>query len=430
MRTLWLKSAHIWAARVYSVLAGFAILAITARWLGPGDRGMVAGMVTWAALLSTAGYLSMGQAAIYEAAQSRGEGWLGPVLGSLVSFALMATLALWAVVGAVAVVSGGDAFGAVPAWTLALGVAAVPLLIWEQYSSALLMALDRVDIYNRAQVAGRTVAVVAVVLALLAGLGVDGALLGILLGQLVVAATGVRFLLTRARGSVRSDRTVLRSLLSAGARFHPATVGAFLLFGADTLIVYEAVGPADGAFYQLASQFILGLWLVPQVVAMALYTRVAQQSPMELWRDQRRMLVGVTALMGALAAIGFLLAPLAVRLVAGDEFGPAVGLFRLLAIALLGMTVSTVMIPQWVAQGRLGGAALITVACGALNVALALALVPRLGATGAAIATAVAYTAAIVPHGVFAWRCDRRYREQPSPSPPSRPAALTGTSSR
>ena len=74
-------------------------------------------------------------------------------------------------------------------------------MIWEQYGSALLQALERLDIYNRFQVYGRTLAVVLVVaLVAGAGLGVEGVLTANIVGQLLVAAGGLMFLWRAAGG--------------------------------------------------------------------------------------------------------------------------------------------------------------------------------------------------------------------------------------
>ena len=64
-------------------------------------------------------------------------------------------------------ISDGDAFRPVGPGILAVGLLLLRLLIWEQYGSSLLAMIERVDIYNRAQVVGRSMSLVAAAILLL-----------------------------------------------------------------------------------------------------------------------------------------------------------------------------------------------------------------------------------------------------------------------
>src|SRR5437773_2731661 len=150
------------AAQAYSLVVGLVILTITARWLGPEGRGDIAAVTAWVGLFSTLGYLSLGQVAIYRATKLRGLSWLGPTLGSLAVLAVLITFLGWSVAGALYVLSHGAVFAGLPPLFLAAGFLALPLSIWEQYSGALLMAVDRAEIYARGVVIGWTIGVLLV----------------------------------------------------------------------------------------------------------------------------------------------------------------------------------------------------------------------------------------------------------------------------
>jgi O-antigen/teichoic acid export membrane protein len=143
---------------------------------------------------------------------------------------------------------------------------------------------------------------------------------------------------------------------------------------------------------------------------MALYTRIARQRPVELWEDQRRFLVTITVAVSGCIAVAVAVAPWVIPAIFGKRFDEAVGLFQVLSIALVGMTVATLMGPQWIARGRFLATAAIGLGYGLLNLGLCLLFVPRWGAEGAALATAITYTLMLIPQIALALRCEREYR--------------------
>src|SRR5437667_6346157 len=101
MRELWRSIGFTSGARIYSVAAGSVSLVITARALGPSGRGAVAAAITWAALFSTVGYLSLGQVAIHRVAGRPVSEWLGPILAALLAVTAAVSVVGWLVAGGI-----------------------------------------------------------------------------------------------------------------------------------------------------------------------------------------------------------------------------------------------------------------------------------------------------------------------------------------
>src|SRR5437660_8506560 len=97
MPELWRKVLKTSGVQAYSLLAGTAILMITARWLGPEGRGEIAAVTAWVALFGTLGCLSLGQVAIHRATTLRGRPWLGATLGSLAALGAVLTFLGWGI---------------------------------------------------------------------------------------------------------------------------------------------------------------------------------------------------------------------------------------------------------------------------------------------------------------------------------------------
>lgn len=95
----------------------------------------------------------------------------------------------------------------------------------------------------------------------------------------------------------------------------------------------------------------------------------------------------MTGTMETVAGLGALAAPIIIPLVAGRAFAPSVGVFQLLLLGLIGMSVTTVMGPQWIGRGLLWQTSAITLVEAGLNFTLNCVLVPRYGMFGSVAAT-------------------------------------------
>jgi O-antigen/teichoic acid export membrane protein len=411
MTRVWRSIGFTSAARVYSVLAGAVSLVLTARVLGPAGRGTVAAAVTWTLLFSTIGYLSLGQVAVHRATGRAAEEWLGPVLAVLVAMTGLVTVGGWAVAAAVYGLSGGSAFGHMPVYALLLGFATLPFFVWEQYGSWLLVAVGKISFYNRREVAGRTLGVALVVILVgVAGAGVAGALVALLIAQAVVAGAGWRFLRREAGERLTLDRAMFKSMVLDGVKLHFNAVGAALFAEAAILIVQSVRGPAETGPFQVAVQLMVVAFLIPQAASMVMFGEVARLGVDEAWPATRRVLVQLVAAMSVLAVIGFFLAPVVVPFLFGNGFKSAVPVFQILVFGVIGQTFTSVMGSQWIGRGLFWQSSLLTLALGVSNVIGCELLVRAHGMKGAAYSLLGVYVVGIVGNTAMAVWVSRQVR--------------------
>lgn len=414
MRELWSGVLHTSAAKIYSLGTGILVLFITARILGAEGRGQVAAITTWVGLFSTFAFLSLGQVALHQMAKDPGHRRFGALLGSLAALAIVLTLLAWLVALGLYLLRPDTVFKGLPAFALFLGFIALPFLIWEQYGSALLAGLERIQVYNRWEVIGRTVTVVGVVVLVgLLGQGVPGVLEASFLGQVIVALGGVGVLLRYAREkspSVRADAAQVRDLLAGGAKLHLNAIGTFLITSANVLILNHYGNPSDVGCFQLASQLVALMMIVPQAASTMMFGKVATLGSDQAWPQNRRMLLQLTVVMLAAAAVAAAAAPWAIPAVAGPTFVPAVAPFQWMLLGLVGLTFSAVMAPQWIGRGYFWQSAVLTAVVGVLNLAANFWLIPRQGLDGAVVAFVATYLFSILGNGAMAWHCELQYR--------------------
>jgi len=391
-------------------MVGLLILAVTARWLGPEGRGVVAVVSTWSAVLATCFSLSLGQVALRRVSGLAGSEALTVMLGPLLMFAGVTSAFAWIFMSAWRGLVGPGSFGGLALTALMLGALAIPLLVWEEYGGALLMAIGKLRTHNQIQVLGRSCALLFVVGALWI---IDGdaimVLIATLLGQAIATVSSLHTLLaeTRARGRQLEIRGgEISRLVAGGLKLHLNAIGTILFSSAGILVLHHYRGPAETAQYQLAVQLVTALIVLPQAISSVFYEKMSLLGPDRAWHMQWKVMLYAVGAMSILLTSAGVTAPLWLVAIAGNQFVPAIEVFQWLLLGALGMTVSALMAPQWIGRGYFLAASGITLATGLLSIMLCLWLVPELGMQGAIVAFIAAQLMSLFANCAMAWHCE------------------------
>jgi O-antigen/teichoic acid export membrane protein len=401
MRLAWLRIFQTAGAGLVNAGASAAVLAFTARALGPEGRGSYAAATTWVLLFSTLGSLSLGQSLIHAIAGRPAESWLPRATGTLLAIggiiACIDYLVVWGLYG----FARDEVFRHLGGSVLFVAFVALPFLIANANLPYLLFALDALPVANGAQVAG-AVGFVAATLLFVGPLklGVTGALLAFVAGGAVTTSVAGSYILRRG-GRLRVDRALARRMISGSLQLHLNTVGSYL-FTQSTVLILNQVRPlAETGQYQLAIQLFSLSLTVPNAMGTVAYGIVASRGADAAWPEQRTLVVRGLLLVLLALPVGYVLAPVLIRVVAGPAFSASASLFRWLLPAAIGATLSTLMASQWIGRRMFWQASTITIITGLISVALDLVLIPRYGMHGAVISTLVTYGLAALSNGAM-----------------------------
>jgi len=387
------------AVQAFELAVGLLTLILSARLLGPEGRGLLGVTVVWAGLFAAFGSLSLDAVVANRAAHARGEDWfrrLFRAIGRLYLLLLALTLAAALLLFAVA---REPVFGDLPGYLLASGLALVPLMLWARYQQALLLALGKLALRNRAIVISNLAALAGlVVFVWLLDWSVPGALLAQGLASLAAAGIGLLVLLRAAAGPT-GDRDSLLGLARDGAKVHASAVGHYIYGSIDVVTLNSVVGATAVGWYQLALRLISVGLALPSAVATVFRARMAGVAPRESWRRQRGAvaLTLVTTLAGG--AVAWLLAPWIIPLLAGEAFRPSVDLFRALLPILFGRSLELLLVPQIFARGYFLVGSAVALALAAISAGLFLWLIPAEGLDGAVTGGLLAF--ALLPALVY-----------------------------
>jgi glycosyltransferase involved in cell wall biosynthesis/O-antigen/teichoic acid export membrane protein len=403
---------------------GLAASTLIARQLGPVGRGLYAYPVALLGLMVAFGHIGLEFAQIRLASQGQDlrRLWANATVVSL----LLGSLC-WAGLGIAVVIYPGTA-GGLPLWWIALPAGLAPVQLMSMYWVGLLAIDGRLVVTAHAawiSAAGQAVAV-----GVLFSLHELTPFRVLLLQWLLNGSTWLLLLLACHRAglvSLRPDRDLLWRSVAFGVKAYGAQVIFYLVLRVDQLMVRGYAGYHQLGLYALATTVAELLWLLTDPLAAALVPHQVRALPQEGHRlsfamARRSMWISLVAAVGA-----WLLAPLAVRVVYGPGFAGAVPALRLLLPGVVALAATRPLRTMLLKQGRAVALSLLGFGALCLNVALNVALLPRIGIRGSSIASSLCYAALALSYVVLA---RRQARHEVRDAGPLRVAFVVGTLNR
>jgi len=377
--------AETFGARIAVLGLGVVSTLLVTRILGPAGRGEYAVATALTGTGVQLGNLGLHASNTYNAGRDR------RLVPALYSNSLRASFGACGVGTAAALLLFllRPELAPVRGWAMVLALAAIPFSLAYLLLRSLQLGVHEVREYNRIDV-GTSVLGVALIGAVIAArsVGVES----LLACALVVAAASFAWTAASLRGYVAGkaapSMALFRTTLRYGTKAYLAALFAYLAQRVDILFLTRIAGSEQTGYYAAATSIATVATLFPIVAGTILFPRLSSMTdPAERWRLTRRVLAVVSAGMVGVCALGVLLAPVAVRLLLGVVFLPAVEPLRWLMPGVLLRSANSILMNHFAA----GGMPRITVyspaAALAVNVALNLLLIPRLGTVGAAVAS-------------------------------------------
>ncbi len=395
--------------QVLTLVISLANAAIIARWLGPEGKGMLALALLVPAVLALFFSMGIGAANVFFAGSRRLD--VAELAGHSITFAILGTAA-GGIVAALLMATGWleRLVPGLPAWLLLLAILGLPASLLNGFLSAILQGLQRIIAVNLLTL-GQSLVSLALTALLVVGLGqgVSGAVLaavGAALGSLIALIVLVR----RQGGRFRPrwERKTARAMLDFGLRGYVGNVLQFFNYRLDTFIVNIFLGAAQVGIYGSAVALAELLWYLPNAVGFVIFPKSAAASAEEMNRFTPRVFRLTLALTAAGAAALALLGGLLIRLIYGPAFSAA---YLPLLVLLPGVVLlggGKVLTNEMAGRGYVHYNSISAGLALALTVVFDLLLIPRMGVTGAALASTLAYTATFLAALAFYRSVSRR----------------------
>lgn len=381
------RGAAISAVGEVGVLViGFLGSIIIARYLGPSDRGLLAVIQVVATISVSLAGLGLPVASQYQAA--RNPRLTGTLIGNcLVVAAVLGVVAL--AVGAVLASNASSLMSDPPdttVWFLATLI--VPLTLVDYLSSGLLAAHRRFARQTVLITLGRVATViVAVLLVVLGDTGLAGALVATMSAQLVMVVGGLALL---ARGGIGLSRSLLAASYRYGIRSEIGSLLQVVNARIDLLVLSAFASRSVVGTYAIAQIVAEVVSVVPNAISTAVMPVLSAGDGDDRTSAGALRLTGTGSLLGVVGVgIG---GPVLILVAYGDQYRAAVVPMLVLLPGIWFLSMARVGGWMLRARGRPGLGSSITAAEIVVMISLDLLLIPLFGATGAAVASTVAYT--------------------------------------
>ena len=384
-----LRTDVLWTfgGKAATLLFGLLIVVAVARELGPSGQGLFAVAYSLTLLLAQLGGLGLTTANPYFTAREPTQRasivanslWLAAGLG----LALVGVgLALRAV--------APDALEGLGWEPLVVTLIGVPGALAALFLQSVLLGETRMAAYNLVEAGQATLTLAGLLVALYAfDAGLTGALAVLTAGRYAAVAA---YLALLAPG--RFDPRLARRMLTYGLRAYVAIVVSFLVIRLDLLLVNGYLGSEEAGLYSVAATIADGMFVLPMVVALNLFPRVARSDSHGQTAEVFRSLA---VLYGALCLLTIPAAQ-AIPLVFGESFEGSISLYYWLLPGVYCLGLLTILAHHFAGRGYPKEAAAIWFVGLGLNVAINVAFLPGRGAWVASLASSIAYAVLLALH--------------------------------
>lgn len=428
LRRMGKNSSWLAGSAAFSAVASLLYMALAARTLGPGEFGVFALIMTFGELLTDLAQFQSWKAitsfgAAHHVANEKAR------LSRLFGYTMRVDI-LTGVVGAGVAGLIAPLIAPLLHWSVheahSAGLFGAVLLLTSSTSPAgILRLFDRFDLQVLTETLVQVARLIGCFVGWSVGAGVDWflwvwAFAAVLL--LVLQFSAVLMLGQKPHFGGWSSRLVKSENLGLWpfmVKTNVSTSVSMLWMQFGTLAVGARAGAVDAGGFRLAHRFSLAIMKPVEIAAKALFPELARLIAADDLVSVRKVLMRLTAISSVFAAVLVGVAGLFggefLRLVAGARFAYAHNFLFLLSIAAAVTVVGFGLEPFLSAQRRAGAVLRASIIAGLVYAALLAAMLPRLGASGAAFAS-IAATIALTFQlgtstiGILARKDERRPR--------------------
>jgi O-antigen/teichoic acid export membrane protein len=389
-------SMRVFGGQLVMTALGMGTGVITARWLGPHDRGLFQLLTFMPITLSNFVKLGIPQASVYymrrkgasASAVASNSIWFAFVMGTLLA------LVCWFGRDWLLTNILKDSPRELVLPTLAL----VPFALLQFYMLGVAQAQERFTEYNIRQIAPNVLSLVGMFVSLVV---LHQGLVAAVLTQAAIMVFMSGWLTLRVHREAplqaRVDGDLLRGMLGFGGKSYVQTLAATLHHSLDQYLIAYLLNPGEVAYYVIGVNLSNLLLRLSDATGTVLFPRLAASDPRQADLTTMRVCRS-TMLLTALGAVGLAIAgTIGIPILYGEAFRRSTGPLLIMLPGVLLMAIYQILTRRFTSHARQGINILAAVTALVLNVGLNFTLIPAMGIEGAALAHALSYgTAACI----------------------------------
>ena len=375
-------------SNVFAVLIGFLIDVVLSRKLGPSGRGLYASVLVIPLLVVSFTMMGVRRSAVYH---------IGKKLYSDDRTVSGIIQVLWMTSLLAMLVSGLSFLYFKPVGLtlplVLLAVASIPVRLVLSYASGIYLGKEqfkRSNLLNWLPLFLNLLGVLLFVAVI--HWSVTGALLALLLSNLLVAMISLKQIFSEYRISFQPDREVILSLVRLGVVYAIALLIMQLNYKVDILLLQKLSTIDQVGYYSLGVAISDKLWQLPTAMGVVVLSRTANVlDEAQLNLSVSRLLRVSFILVLAAAVVLWFIIPYLLPLVFGGKFIPSVAVVRAMLPGIVIFVLPRILNSRFAGVGQPWVLIAIFVPALLVNILLNLVWIPLYGGVGAAWASNVSY---------------------------------------
>lgn len=383
------KTFSTFATNVGLMVIGMASGIIAARTLGPELKGQAVLLSTITEFLFMGGSLGLGSAFSFYIAKQHYPS------RQILSCALFCSLILGGIAIGVFYLTmplHGELWSGVPSRLIFYAALLTIVSIYTNYLIRILVGHGRIYTMNVGGIANSLTNFTSIVILLLVcNLGLDG-----MMGAFWLSAVVQLIILLYA---LRSDLCLsrfwssglLRKSFSYGLKSQALLLINFLNYRIDMLLLKHFTDATTVGYYSLAVGIAEMMWMVPNAAVAPLFSGIASSEAIDRSLVTLRTVRWSLIFLSILAIGGILGGRFFIRLLYGNDYLPSYMPFLWLLPGICLFPLFKLLVVDLAARGNPGFGTITSAVALVVNIVANIILIPRMGASGSALATSISY---------------------------------------
>lgn len=373
------------------IIFGLGSSIITARFLGPEKNGIIAALLVYPGLFMSVGSLGIRQSTTYflgkkiytedEVKTAISQIWMFTTFVSLIiCFILMRSFS-----------NSGDNL----LWVL-LALAPLPFSLFNTYNSGIFLGNNDIKTFNKINWIPSLLSFLGLIIFVISlKLDISGAMMASIAGPLFMA-----FILLFKNKFIQSfslkyNWKIISSMLSLGIVYAIALFVINLNYRIDIIILDKLSNPFELGIYSKGAGFSQFLWQIPAILSTIVFARSAVSRNDNQFSLKVSQLLRLSfILVGLLAIVLIFVSPFLIVGMYGREFYESIRVLQILLPGVVILTIYKVMNMDLAGKGKPWISMKAMIPALIINVVMNLFLIPKYGATGAAISSTLSYSVA------------------------------------
>jgi len=386
----------VFTGLVVALVIRFLRKIVLARYLGPTDLGLFSMCLTIGSIITLVAGFGLESAVIKYVAEYKED---KNKLSQLVSSAFLTMIIFGVLSGAILFILSDTLAGIfnMPSLSLLLKIfcIAFPFTLIFSIILGLFNGLREMNYHSYANISRASLAFTFILILILIGFGVRGAVLGYVLAEIAIACIFFAFIKKYFRFTTLDYKQNIRILTSFGSRILGENVANTVSYEADTLLIGYFLTATDVGYYAIAVALSRFFWLVPNAIQHVTYPATSEywstnnHSALQKMID-KSMKYTACILFPIGLGVGFFARDI-ITLIFGGEFIFAVLPLRILIIGTVILGIAKSIGGFLAGIGKPGLSLKINSTSAIINVTLNVLLIPLFGISGAALATMTSF---------------------------------------